>query len=125
MRPLPAFAFLALATVILAAQQPAPLTPPPGGTTPPQANGAAPSPDSSPVPYKVGGRISPPAALHSVNPEFSDEARRANYQGACLITLTVDAQGNPQNIRDSRVRSGWGWMKKPSRRSGNTSSSPL
>ncbi|MGO8757620.1 MAG: energy transducer TonB [Terracidiphilus sp.] len=103
MRPLPAFAFLALATVILAAQQPAPLTPPPGGTTPPQANGAAPSPDSSPVPYKVGGRISPPAVLHSVNPEFSDEARRANYQGACLITLTVDAQGNPQNIRVVRA----------------------
>ena len=29
--------------------------------------------------------------------EFSDEARRAKYQGVCLISLIVDAQGNPQN----------------------------
>ena len=31
--------------------------------------------------------------------EFSDEARRAKYQGVCLISLIVDAQGNPQNPR--------------------------
>jgi len=28
-----------------------------------------------------------------------DEARRAKYQGICLISLIVDAQGNPQNPR--------------------------
>ena len=31
--------------------------------------------------------------------EFSDEARRAKYQGVCLISLIVDAQGNPQDPR--------------------------
>ena len=30
--------------------------------------------------------------------EFSDEARRAKYQGVCLVSLIVDAQGNPQNV---------------------------
>jgi TonB family protein len=38
-----------------------------------------------------------------VDPEFSDEARRAKYQGLCLITLIVDAQGNPHNPRVVRA----------------------
>ena len=29
--------------------------------------------------------------------EFSDEARRNKYQGVCMISLIVDAQGIPRN----------------------------
>ena len=43
------------------------------------------------------------SALNSVEAEFSDEARRAKYQGVCLISLIVDAQGNPQNPRVVRA----------------------
>jgi len=53
--------------------------------------------------YQVGGRISAPEVVHSVEAEFSDEARRAKYQGVCLISLIVDSQGNPQNIRVARA----------------------
>jgi len=54
--------------------------------------------------YRVGtGGVSAPQVLHSVDPEFSDEARRAKYQGLCLISLIVDAQGNPQNPRVIRT----------------------
>jgi periplasmic protein TonB len=53
--------------------------------------------------YKVGGGISAPVALNNVEAEFSDEARRAKYQGVCLISLIVDAQGNPQNPRVIRT----------------------
>ena len=53
--------------------------------------------------YTVGGRISSPEIIHSVEAEFSDEARRAKYQGVCLISLIVDAQGNPQDIHVSRA----------------------
>jgi TonB family protein len=35
--------------------------------------------------------------------EFSDEARRAKYQGVCLVGLIVDAQGNPQNVHIVRT----------------------
>jgi len=49
--------------------------------------------------YRVGGDISAPVALNSVEAEFSDEARLAKYQGICLVSLIVDAQGNPQNPR--------------------------
>jgi TonB family protein len=52
--------------------------------------------------YRVGNGVSRPEVLHSVEAEFSDEARRAKYEGTVLISLIVDAQGNPQNIRVSR-----------------------
>ncbi len=53
--------------------------------------------------YRVGGGVSAPVALNNVEAEFSDEARRAKYQGVCLISLIVDAQGNPQNPRVIRA----------------------
>jgi len=53
--------------------------------------------------YRVGGGVSAPVALNNVEAEFSDEARRAKYQGVCIISLIVDAQGNPQNPRVVRA----------------------
>jgi protein TonB len=46
-----------------------------------------------------GGGISNPRLIYSVDPEFSDEARRQKYQGVVVISVIVDAQGNPQHIR--------------------------
>jgi TonB family protein len=51
----------------------------------------------------VGGGVSQPVVLNDVEAEFSDEARRAKYQGVCLISVIVDAQGNPQNPRVVRA----------------------
>src|ERR1700733_8488206 len=34
---------------------------------------------------RIGGGVSAPVALNNVEAEFSDEARRAKYQGVCLI----------------------------------------
>ena len=45
-----------------------------------------------------GGGVSAPELLYSPDPEFSDEARRAKYQGVCVVGLIVDAQGNPQRV---------------------------
>jgi TonB family protein len=53
--------------------------------------------------YHVGGNISAPVALFEPEAEFSDEARRAKYQGVCIVTVIVDAQGNPQNPRVVRA----------------------
>jgi len=47
----------------------------------------------------VGGGVSAPQVVHSVEPEFSDDARRANYQGNVSVQLIVDSEGNPQNVR--------------------------
>jgi TonB family protein len=53
--------------------------------------------------YHIGGGVSAPVPINAVEAEFSDEARRAKYQGVCLIQLIVDAQGNPQNPRVIRA----------------------
>lgn len=47
----------------------------------------------------VGGGVSAPVVVHSVEPEFTDDARQANYQGSVSIKLIVDTQGNPQDVR--------------------------
>jgi TonB family protein len=47
----------------------------------------------------VGGGVSAPLVLHSVQPEFTEQARAANLQGNVEIQLIVDSEGNPQNIR--------------------------
>lgn len=50
----------------------------------------------------VGGGVSAPQVIHSVQPEFTQEARQANLQGNVQIQLIVDSQGNPQNLRVTR-----------------------
>ena len=47
----------------------------------------------------VGGGVSAPQVLNSVEPQFTEDARRADFQGSAAIQLIVDAQGNPQNLR--------------------------
>ena len=46
----------------------------------------------------VGGGVSAPVVIRSVEPEFTAEARSANFQGSVTIQLIVDSQGNPQNV---------------------------
>ena len=55
-----------------------------------------------PGPYQIGGRISAPQIKHRVAAQYTDEARRAKYEGVCLVSLIVDAQGNPQNVHETR-----------------------
>ena len=49
------------------------------------------------VPGRNG--VTQPIPIFTPEAEFSDEARRQKYQGACTISVIVDAQGNPQNAR--------------------------
>ena len=49
--------------------------------------------------FQVGGGVSTPVLIYSVDPEFSDEARREKYQGISTLAVIVDAQGNVQNPR--------------------------
>lgn len=49
--------------------------------------------------YHVGGGVSAPQVIYSPQPEFTDAARRAKYEGVCIVSLVVDAQGNPQRVR--------------------------
>ncbi len=48
--------------------------------------------------FRVGGGVSPPRVVYQPEIEFSEEARKAKYQGVCVLSLVVDAQGRPTNI---------------------------
>jgi TonB family protein len=48
--------------------------------------------------YHVGGGVSAPTVIYSVDPEYSDEARRAKYTGIVMVSLIVDPQGMPQHV---------------------------
>ena len=63
-------------------------------------------------PYVPGeGGVSEPIPIVTPEAEFSDEARRAKFQGLCMISLIVDADGNPANPRIVR-RLGMGLDEK-------------
>jgi len=53
--------------------------------------------------YRVGGGVSAPKALYAPDPEYSEEARKAKYQGTVVLWLVVDANGRPQQIRIQRA----------------------
>jgi periplasmic protein TonB len=49
--------------------------------------------------FHVGGGVSPPRAINSPEAEFSEEARKAKYQGTCVVGMVVGADGIPRDIR--------------------------
>jgi TonB family protein len=49
--------------------------------------------------FRPGRGVTPPRAIFSPEPEFSEEARKAKYQGVCTLMLVVTPDGRPTNIR--------------------------
>lgn len=45
----------------------------------------------------------PPQLVHKVEPEYTDEARKARYQGAVLLAVDIDAKGTVVNVRVIRA----------------------
>ncbi len=53
--------------------------------------------------YRAGASgVTSPVVIYKVDPEFSEEARRAHFSGAVLILAEVDANGRPRNLRVAR-----------------------
>jgi periplasmic protein TonB len=53
--------------------------------------------------YRVGGGVTAPRALYTPDPEFSEQARKAKYQGTVVVWLIVGADGRPRDIRIQRT----------------------
>lgn len=60
----------------------------PGGSGPPGIGSSA-----------SGRSITPPVLIFQVDPEFSEEARQAKYQGTVLLAIEIDTSGHPANLR--------------------------
>ena len=48
--------------------------------------------------YRIGGDVSAPILVSKVEPEYSEEARKAKYSGTVLLSIVVDASGMPRDI---------------------------
>ena len=49
--------------------------------------------------YRVGGGVSAPVLVYKKEPEYSEEARKAKYQGTVTLYVVVDPSGKATDIR--------------------------
>jgi TonB family protein len=78
--------------------------------------------------FRMGKGITAPRLIYQTDPEFSEEARKAKYQGNCVLGLVVDASGLPTNIRvlnslgmgldQKAIESVKNWRFEPGKRDG-------
>lgn len=79
--------------------------------------------------FHVGAGVSAPRVVFQVDPEFSEEARKAKYQGTCTLMLVVDSNGRPTNIRvanslgmgldEKAIEAAKKWRFEPARKDGH------
>ncbi len=60
---------------------------------------APPPPERAPGTVRMVGDVSQPLVLTTVNPQFSEEARRKKVDGDVMVHLVVDENGLPQEVR--------------------------
>ncbi len=78
--------------------------------------------------YSVGGNVSAPVAIYKPEPAYSEEARKAKYQGTVVLWIIVDAVGNVTDCRvvkplgmgldEKAVETVKTWKFKPATRNG-------
>jgi protein TonB len=52
--------------------------------------------------FRIGGGVSAPKAIYAPDPEYSEEARKAKYQGTVVLSLVVGSDGMPRDIKIAR-----------------------
>ena len=79
--------------------------------------------------FRIGKGVTPPRVIYQTDPEFSEEARKAKYQGTCVLGLVVDANGRPTAIRvlsalgmgldEKAIESVKNWRFEPGKKDGH------
>ena len=79
--------------------------------------------------FRIGKGVTPPRVIYQTDPEFSEEARKAKYQGTCVLGLIVDANGRPTAIRvinalgmgldEKAIESVKNWKFEPGKKDGH------
>ena len=77
----------------------------------------------------VGNGVAAPVLLYKKEPEYTEEARKAKYQGSVLLSVEIDPSGTPTNIRvlrglglgldEKAVEALQQWKFKPGTKDGN------
>jgi len=76
----------------------------------------------------IGG-VSAPVLIHKVEPEYTEEARAAKYQGTVILYVEIDPNGNAKNIEvkeslglgldEKAIEAVKQWKFKPGQKDGN------
>jgi len=53
--------------------------------------------------FRVGGGVSAPRPIVTPEPKYSEEARKAKYQGTCVLWLVVGPDGQTRDIKVART----------------------
>ena len=79
--------------------------------------------------YSVGGNVSAPIPIYKPEPPYSEQARKAKYQGTVVLWIVVDAQGNVTDAQvvkplgmgldENAVNTVKTWKFKPAQRNGS------
>lgn len=72
---------------------------PPRGDPVPTTNPPSSDGESGSSVFRVGNGVTSPRLLHKVEPEYSNEARAAKYDGTALLAIEIWEDGIPRNIR--------------------------
>lgn len=49
--------------------------------------------------YRAGGGVTSPRAIYDPDPDYSEEARKARYQGTVVLWVVIDQNGLPREIK--------------------------
>ena len=52
--------------------------------------------------FAPGKGVTAPRAIYEPDPEYSEEARKAKYQGTVVLAIVVDPSGHPRDVRIAR-----------------------
>jgi TonB family protein len=91
------------------------------------AQAQQPTDSASPI-LKVGVGVTPPKVIYEPQPEYSEEARRAGFEGICTLWLIVGVDGTPYDVRvvhnlgmgldEKAVEAVRGWRFQPAQKDG-------
>jgi periplasmic protein TonB len=78
--------------------------------------------------FRIGGGVSEPVPIFRPEPEYSEEARKAKFQGAVMLEIVIDENGRTRNIRvirplglgldEKAIEAVQKWRFKPSTKDG-------
>jgi TonB family protein len=90
-----------LTSLLQASQQQTTPTPPADADKQPEIpakpHHPRPNPDASGK-YHVGDGVAAPKLVHSVQPKWSKKVQRKNISGSCMVSFTVDTNGNTTDV---------------------------
>lgn len=49
--------------------------------------------------YRIGGGVSDPIPIFKPEPEYSEEARKAKFQGAVMLSIIIDENGKTRDVK--------------------------